>query len=142
MADGNGAARRSPDPAPVSGSPANCPACGAALRVVSGWAPGSIDARTALPPPITAARQRAGTLSPREKLTFQLLGRGYDNRTIARELMISERTAKRHVTAILTKLKLESRLQAGITALITPALPAAATAPAGGGNHPAHWPPG
>jgi DNA-binding NarL/FixJ family response regulator len=122
MADGNGTARRSPDPAP-SGSPANCPACGTALRAVSGQAPGSIDLRTALPPPITDALQRAGTLSPREKLTFRLLGQGYDNRTIARELMISERTAKRHVTAILTKLKLQSRLQAGITALITPALP-------------------
>lgn len=62
-------------------------------------------------------------LSAREKMTFQLLGQGCDNRTIAREMMISERTAKRHVTAILTKLKLESRLQAGITALIMSHLP-------------------
>ena len=58
------------------------------------------------------------TLSPREKASFELLGLGYDNRSIARELQISERTTKRHVTAILRKLQLESRLQAGLAAII------------------------
>lgn len=74
--------------------------------------------RAALPQHIAAALLLVSTLSPRERTAFELLGLGYDNRSIARELQISERTTKRHVTAILKKLKLESRLQAGLTALI------------------------
>jgi DNA-binding NarL/FixJ family response regulator len=74
--------------------------------------------RATLPQHIAAALLLVSTLSPREKSAFELLGLGYDNRSIARELQISERTTKRHVTAILRKLKLESRLQAGLTALI------------------------
>jgi DNA-binding NarL/FixJ family response regulator len=74
--------------------------------------------RAALPQPMAAALLLTRTLTPRERTVFQLLGFGYDNRSIARELRISERTVKRYVTAVLTKLKLESRLQAGLTALI------------------------
>lgn len=86
-------------------APFVCPSCGIILRA-------------ALPQPIAAALLLAESLSPREQTAFELLGLGYDNRSIARELGISERTTKRHVTAILKKLKLESRLQAGLTALI------------------------
>jgi DNA-binding CsgD family transcriptional regulator len=57
-------------------------------------------------------------LTSRERTVFRLLGFGYDNRSIARELEISERTVKRYVTCILAKLELESRLQAGLAALI------------------------
>jgi DNA-binding NarL/FixJ family response regulator len=57
-------------------------------------------------------------LTPREYVTFELLGLGCDNRTIARTLEISERSVKRHVSAILNKLDLQSRLQAGLVALI------------------------
>lgn len=71
-----------------------------------------------LPETIAEALPRAHTLTPREQAVFWLLGLGYDNRSIARELTISERTVKRHVTIILTKLKLTSRLQAGIAALV------------------------
>jgi DNA-binding NarL/FixJ family response regulator len=67
---------------------------------------------------MAAALLLTRALTPRERTVFQLLGFGYDNRSIARDLEISERTVKRYVTAILTKLKLESRLQAGLTALI------------------------
>jgi DNA-binding CsgD family transcriptional regulator len=67
---------------------------------------------------IASAALRTAELSPRELAVFELLGRGYDNRSLARALRISERTAKRHVTAILAKLGLESRLQAGLTALL------------------------
>jgi DNA-binding NarL/FixJ family response regulator len=81
--------------------------------------------RAAVPQPIAAALPLAGGLSPRERVIFGLLGLGYDNRSIARELSISERTTKRHVTAILAKLRLESRLQAGLAALILSAVPAA-----------------
>lgn len=79
---------------------------------------GSIVLNVALPQHLAEALPLVSTLTPREKAAFELLGLGYDNRSIARELQISERTTKRHVTAILTKLKLESRLQAGLTALI------------------------
>jgi DNA-binding CsgD family transcriptional regulator len=74
--------------------------------------------RVAIPQSIAAAILRARTLSPRERAVFDWLGQGYDNRSIAREMNISERTVKRHVTLILAKLRLESRLQAGLAALI------------------------
>jgi DNA-binding CsgD family transcriptional regulator len=70
-------------------------------------------------PPIAAAQSLARLLSARETAVFELLGLGYDNRSMARLLGVSERTVKRHVTAILAKLGLESRLQAGLVALIT-----------------------
>ena len=75
--------------------------------------------RAALPQPIAGALLRTRMLSPRELAVFELLGLGYDNRSLARTLQVSERTAKRHVTAILAKLGLESRLHAGLTALLT-----------------------
>lgn len=74
--------------------------------------------RAAIPQPIVAALLLARTLSPRERAVFDWLGQGYDNRSIAREMNISERTVKRHVTVVLLKLRLESRLQAGLVALI------------------------
>lgn len=58
------------------------------------------------------------TLSAREWAVFELLSLGYDNRRLARELKISERTVKRHVTSVLSKLGLRSRLQAGLAALM------------------------
>lgn len=60
----------------------------------------------------------ARNLTPREHSVLRLLGSGYDNRAIARELKISERTVKRYITAILAKLGLRSRLQAGLYALL------------------------
>jgi DNA-binding CsgD family transcriptional regulator len=76
-----------------------------------------------LPPPIAAAQLLARLLSARETAVFELLGLGYDNRSMARILGVSERTVKRHVTAILAKLGLESRLQAGLVALIITSAP-------------------
>lgn len=82
-------------------------------RAGSSAGPGS------LPQPIAAALQLTWLLTPRELATFELLGTGHDNRSIARALSISERTVKRHITAILAKLRLESRLQVGLVAMIT-----------------------
>jgi DNA-binding NarL/FixJ family response regulator len=100
----------------------SCPACGVALSGAGGSArvemPGAIVLNDALPQNIAAALLLVSALSPREKAAFELLGLGYGNRSIARELQISERTTKRHVTAILRKLQLESRLQAGLAAVI------------------------
>jgi DNA-binding NarL/FixJ family response regulator len=75
--------------------------------------------RAVVPQQIAAALLRTDRLSGRERAVFELLGLGYDNRSLARELEVSERTAKRHVTAILAKLGLESRLQAGLVAMLT-----------------------
>ena len=94
-----------------------CHACGEILPRVDEGGPGRF-LRATIPQPIAGAKQSAHRLSARERTVFQFLGAGYDNRSIARELGVSERTVKRHVTVILTKLRLESRLQAGLAALI------------------------
>ena len=55
---------------------------------------------------------------------LRLLARGHSNREIARELYISELTAKTHVSRILTKLNLLTRVHAVVfayeTGLVTP----------------------
>jgi len=57
--------------------------------------------------PSSAAAARS--LTPRELQVIRLIAAGESNRTIARELAISERTVDRHVSNILTKLELSSR---------------------------------
>jgi DNA-binding NarL/FixJ family response regulator len=94
-----------------------CQACGAARPAADRDSPATV-LRATIPQPIAAALRSTQRLSARERTVFQFLGAGYDNRSIARELGVSERTVKRHVTVILAKLGLESRLQAGLTALI------------------------
>ena len=59
---------------------------------------------------------RINALSQREQDVLRLLGRGLENRAIAKALGIAERTVKQHVTRILTKLGCQSRLQAGLVA--------------------------
>lgn len=61
-----------------------------------------------------AVLARVGLLSDREVDVFRLLAKGASNRTIATRLAVTERTAKAHVAGILSKLDVESRLQAGI----------------------------
>jgi two-component system NarL family response regulator len=56
-------------------------------------------------------------LSPRELDVLRLIARGLDNATIADQLNISARTAKNHVSSILAKLGLSSRVQAAIYAV-------------------------
>jgi DNA-binding NarL/FixJ family response regulator len=63
-----------------------------------------------------AQRSRIGDLTKREYEVFLLLGEGLDNRKIALFLEVGERAVKFHVTSILRKLGLESRLQAGLAA--------------------------
>ncbi|MEU3741254.1 MULTISPECIES: helix-turn-helix transcriptional regulator [unclassified Streptomyces] len=59
---------------------------------------------------------RVPLLSVREREVFELLGEGYSNRSISRRLDIAERTVKFHVAQVLSKLGVESRLQAGLVA--------------------------
>jgi DNA-binding NarL/FixJ family response regulator len=55
-------------------------------------------------------------LTPREREVLACIGEGLSNQQIARRLYITETTAKSHVSRILTKLGLRSRVQAAIVA--------------------------
>ena len=48
---------------------------------------------------------------------LRLIGRGLSNRLIARELVLSEKTVKAHVSAILSKLGVADRTQAALLAV-------------------------
>lgn len=56
-------------------------------------------------------------LTPRERQILVLLGEGRSNRDIANALVISERTARTHVSNVLSKLNLTSRTQAALLAI-------------------------
>jgi DNA-binding NarL/FixJ family response regulator len=63
---------------------------------------------------IHRALVKCDDLSIREREVFDLLGVGKSNRQIANGLRISEATVRAHVSSILIKLGVESRLQAGL----------------------------
>jgi DNA-binding CsgD family transcriptional regulator len=60
----------------------------------------------------SSAEATALGLTPREREVLQLLARGYTNREIAAELVISVKTASVHVSHILRKLDVSSRVDA------------------------------
>ncbi|TDP91990.1 response regulator [Labedaea rhizosphaerae] len=64
----------------------------------------------------TTARAKVDSLTGRERDVLALLGAGMSNAQIARRLDVVEGTVKGHVTAILTRLDLENRVQAAILA--------------------------
>ncbi len=95
------------------------------------WGEWEAEVLAVLPGQIGAALAFVPLLTAREFAAFRLLGAGYDNHSIARSMSISERTAKRHVTAILIKLGLTSRLQAGLAAMAMTLVAAGPGRPAG-----------
>jgi DNA-binding NarL/FixJ family response regulator len=58
-----------------------------------------------------------GALTERERDVLILVGNGRSNREIADQLVISERTARTHVSNVLRKLQLSSRTQAALVAV-------------------------
>jgi DNA-binding NarL/FixJ family response regulator len=74
-----------------------------AARLVEALAEGSGDDRTA-------------QLTTREREVLELIGRGLSNKLIARELGISEKTVKNHVSRVLDKLGVSDRTQAALYA--------------------------
>jgi len=72
---------------------------------------------------LTASLRRGPTDDPKDLLTHRereillLVARGQANKEIAAELVISERTARTHVSNILSKLGLTSRTQAALWAV-------------------------
>ncbi len=69
----------------------------------------------------TAAPEAAATLraelSEREIQVLKLIANGNENAAIARELHISPKTVKNHVSNILMKLQIENRIQAAVYAV-------------------------
>ena len=51
-------------------------------------------------------------LTAREREILDLLARGWDNVTIARRLVVSDKTVRNHVSTVLTKLQVASRAEA------------------------------
>jgi DNA-binding NarL/FixJ family response regulator len=58
-----------------------------------------------------------GSLTTREREILALVAQGQSNRDVADTLGISERTARTHVSNVLTKLQLSSRTQAALLAI-------------------------
>lgn len=63
------------------------------------------------PPPRQAMKQQFGGLTAREREVAVLIAQGQSNRAIAAALVITERTAERHVANIMDKLGFTSRVQ-------------------------------
>lgn len=51
-------------------------------------------------------------LTPREKEIFHLLVKSYSTKDIARKLNISEKTVRNHISNVIQKLGVKSRIQA------------------------------
>jgi DNA-binding NarL/FixJ family response regulator len=56
-------------------------------------------------------------LTVREREVLRLMATGKDNQRIANELVISEQTAKNHVSSVLAKLEVDNRIQAAVCAI-------------------------
>ncbi len=66
---------------------------------------------------VSGERPPASGLTGRELEVLRLIARGLSNKLIARELVVSEKTVKTHVSNILAKLHLADRTQAALYAV-------------------------
>lgn len=69
-----------------------------------------------LPGGVRVKDERLDRLTPRELEILVLLGQGLDNREIAERLVVSPATVKTHVTRVLAKLEVTSRVAAAVLA--------------------------
>jgi DNA-binding NarL/FixJ family response regulator len=76
-----------------------------------------IDRMARQPTPEIGSSRLLDTLTPREREVLVLIGRGMPNKLIARELSLSEKTVKAHVSSILAKLGVTDRTQAALYAV-------------------------
>ncbi|RLQ87191.1 response regulator [Notoacmeibacter ruber] len=85
-------------------------------RVLEGqvWVPPHIELGVETDPEISELIERLGTLTPQQTRVLTMIGEGLLNKQIAYELGVSEATIKAHVSAVLTKLNVDSRTQAVI----------------------------
>ena len=65
----------------------------------------------------SGAEEPLDRLTPREREVLVLIGRGFPNKRIARELELSEKTVKTHVGHVLAKLGVGDRTQAAVVAV-------------------------
>jgi two-component system, NarL family, response regulator LiaR len=66
---------------------------------------------------LAGRREPLELLTPREREVLLLIGRGFPNKLIARELGIAEKTVKTHVGNVLSKLGVTDRTQAAVVAV-------------------------
>lgn len=90
----------------------------AVVQVLSGqvWVPPDIDLDAEDDDETRDLAARLATLTPQQFRVLMMLSEGLLNKQIAYELSVSEATVKAHVSAILQKLNVDSRLQAVIEA--------------------------
>ncbi len=69
------------------------------------------------PAPTGSIGELEHDLSPREVEVLRLVARGLNNNDIAAEMSISPRTAKNHISSILSKLRVKNRSQAAVYAV-------------------------
>lgn len=94
-------------------------AMGEAIRTVldgSTWTPPGLALQGGLDSETGALVRKLASLTPQQMRVLTMLSEGLLNKQIAYELSVSEATVKAHVSAILTKLGVESRTQAVIAA--------------------------
>jgi DNA-binding NarL/FixJ family response regulator len=89
----------------------------AVVQELQGAASGP-DARTPAPEAAAATETDGAAYLPnltsREEDVLELLARGFSNQQIARELVVEVTTVKTHLTHVLAKLQLDSRVQAAL----------------------------
>ena len=80
------------------------------------WTPPDVDLAQAADVETAELMARMATLTPQQVRVLMMLSEGLLNKQIAYQLGVSEATVKAHVSAILQKLRVESRTQAVIAA--------------------------
>ncbi|EFL89342.1 glycerol metabolism activator [Ahrensia sp. R2A130] len=78
------------------------------------WKPADLDLAAEGDPEIADLMTRLQTLTPQQSRVLSMISQGLLNKQIAYELSVSEATVKAHVSAVLSKLNVDSRTQAVI----------------------------